>query len=97
MYVNCKFLFSVVSHPSENLVASAQCDSSTSSPSSCKLKEDPNPGNNHIRVWNHVGLETIHIIGTGILRHPVFKMSFLNVQVIFLLIVNNIVFYKYFY
>jgi len=35
----------------------------------------------HIRVWNHIRIETIRIIGLGTLKRPVYKMTFLSFQV----------------
>ena len=74
---------SVASHPSEDLIASAQ----TKAPdfvSSNQENTNSNCLSIHIRVWNHVRIETIRIIGDGILRQPVYKMAFLNIEVILL-------------
>jgi len=82
MVVYFSVYLSVAAHPIEPRAASAQA---TRSDDVLDIHEkefsSPSFGQIHIRVWNTDTLDTITVIGIGILRSLVLRMQFLTYEV----------------
>ncbi|XP_078486377.1 uncharacterized protein LOC108950220 [Ciona intestinalis] len=79
---------SIAVHPTAGQIGSAQTENKVWKRSSSP-NEDLCFGKTHIRIWNAITLETLHVIGVGTIRNNVQRMQFLNLPGYFVVLENN--------
>nr|XP_018670848.1 uncharacterized protein LOC108950220 isoform X2 [Ciona intestinalis] len=79
---------SIAVHPTAGQIGSAQTENKVWERSSSS-NEDFSSGKTHIRIWDVITLETLHVIGVGTIRNNVQRMQFLNLPGYFVVLENN--------